>query len=69
MIGQMVSAPAAPAVDGAATAIRVLIVDNDEPHAQAVAESLARVGYDCTVATSGAAGAERIGSSTSSLPI
>ncbi|HXT61285.1 MAG TPA: sigma-54 dependent transcriptional regulator [Pirellulales bacterium] len=53
----MVSAPALSAADSAAPAIRVLIVDNDEPHAQAVAESLARVGYDCTVATSGAGGA------------
>src|SRR5690349_8505494 len=33
--------------------IRVLVVDDDEPHAEAVAESLQRVGYDCTVATSG----------------
>ncbi|MGE3819152.1 MAG: sigma-54-dependent transcriptional regulator [Isosphaeraceae bacterium] len=33
--------------------IRVLVVDDDEPHAQAVAESLERVGYDCEVATSG----------------
>src|SRR4051794_24520689 len=33
--------------------IRVLVVDDDEPHAEAVAESLERVGYDCTVATSG----------------
>ncbi len=33
--------------------IRVLVVDDDEPHAAAVAESLQRVGYDCTVATSG----------------
>jgi two-component system response regulator HydG len=33
--------------------IRVLVVDDDEPHAQAVAESLERVGYDCAVATSG----------------
>src|SRR5438874_8554300 len=36
--------------------IRVLVVDDDEPHAQAVAESLERVGYECVVATSGAAG-------------
>ena len=36
--------------------IRVLVVDDDEPHAQAVAESLERVGYDCTVATSGREG-------------
>jgi two-component system response regulator HydG len=34
-------------------AIRVLVVDDDEPHAEAVAESLERVGYECVVATSG----------------
>ena len=33
--------------------IRVLVVDDDEPHAQAVAESLERVGYECVVANSG----------------
>ena len=33
--------------------ISVLVVDDDAPHAKAVAESLDRVGYDCTVATSG----------------
>jgi two-component system, NtrC family, response regulator HydG len=33
--------------------IRVLVVDDEEPHAIAVAESLERVGYDCVVATSG----------------
>ncbi|MAT14292.1 MAG: sigma-54-dependent Fis family transcriptional regulator [Planctomyces sp.] len=33
--------------------IRVLIVDDDEAHAQAVAESLRRVGSDCVVATNG----------------
>jgi two-component system response regulator HydG len=36
--------------------IRVLVVDDDEPHAVAVAESLERVGYDCVVATSGSEG-------------
>jgi two-component system response regulator HydG len=36
--------------------IRVLVVDDDEPHAVAVAESLERVGYDCVVATSGEEG-------------
>ncbi|APW63327.1 sigma-54-dependent transcriptional regulator [Paludisphaera borealis] len=36
--------------------IRVLVVDDDEPHAEAVAESLARVGYECVVATSGREG-------------
>ncbi len=37
-------------------AIRVLVVDDDEPHAEAVAESLERVGYECSVATSGREG-------------
>ncbi len=41
----------------------VLIVDNDEPHAQVVAESLDRVGFNCRVATSGTQGAELIGQS------
>jgi two-component system response regulator HydG len=36
--------------------IRVLVIDDDEPHAQAVAESLERVGYDCVVATTGREG-------------
>src|SRR5262245_56756246 len=40
--------------------IRVLVVDDDEPHAVAVAESLSRVGYDCVVATSGAEGLKLI---------
>ncbi|MEN1680975.1 MAG: sigma-54 dependent transcriptional regulator [Planctomycetota bacterium] len=38
--------------------IKVLIVDNDDAHADAMAESLRKVGYDCAVATSGDAGAE-----------
>ena len=42
----------------ASAQIRVLIVDDDEPHAQAVAESLERVGYDCVVAPSGPRGAQ-----------
>ena len=37
--------------------IKVLIVDDEEAHADTVADSLARVGYDCTIATSGADGA------------
>jgi two-component system, NtrC family, response regulator HydG len=40
--------------------IRVLVVDDDEPHATAVAESLERVGYDCVVATSGVEGLKLI---------
>jgi len=40
--------------------LRVLVIDDEEPHAEAVAESLTRVGYECTIATSGAAGARKI---------
>jgi two-component system response regulator HydG len=43
-----------------AAAVKVLIVDNDAAHAETVAESLERVGYHCTVATTGPIGAERI---------
>jgi two-component system, NtrC family, response regulator HydG len=56
----MASVPstAPPTADRAA--MRVLIIDNDQGHAQAVSESLERVGYDCTVATSGTDGAREI---------
>lgn len=40
--------------------LRLLIIDDEPAHAEAVAESLERVGYDCTIATSGAAGARAI---------
>jgi two-component system response regulator HydG len=40
--------------------LRVLIIDDEEMHAEAVAESLERVGYECVIATSGAAGAAKI---------
>jgi two-component system response regulator HydG len=40
--------------------VRVLIVDNDAAHAETVAETLRRVGYDCSVATSGNEGARLI---------
>lgn len=40
--------------------IRVLVVDDDEPHAQAVAESLERTNCDCTVAGSGERGLELV---------
>src|SRR5580692_6870760 len=36
--------------------IRVLVIDDEQFHA----ESLERVGYDCTLATSGATGAKKI---------
>jgi two-component system response regulator HydG len=49
-----ISAPGALPLD-------VLVIDNDKDHAQAVAESLARLGYRCTVAESGPEGARIIG--------
>ncbi|OHB73488.1 MAG: sigma-54-dependent Fis family transcriptional regulator [Planctomycetes bacterium RBG_13_63_9] len=46
--------------DDAGRPIDVLIVDNDESHAEVVAESLDRVGFSCQVATSGTRGAEML---------
>ena len=40
--------------------IRVLIVDNDQALAMAMEEALAKVGYECVVATSGPEGARKI---------
>jgi two-component system response regulator HydG len=40
--------------------LRVLIVDDEEFHAETLAESLQRVGYECAVATTGSRGARRI---------
>lgn len=51
-------ASTAPAKPG--EGLKVLIIDDEPFHAEAVAESLQRVGYDCVVATSGSAGAKKI---------
>lgn len=40
--------------------VRVLVVDDDESHAQAVAESLERINCECRVAGSGAAGSKMV---------
>jgi two-component system response regulator HydG len=40
--------------------LRVLVIDDEPLHAEAVAESLERVGYECSIATSGQAGARKI---------
>ncbi len=40
--------------------VRVLVVDNDHALAHSMAESLERVGYPCTVATSGSEGVKRV---------
>jgi two-component system, NtrC family, response regulator HydG len=42
----------------------ILIVDNDRAHARAMTESLERVGYRCTVATSGPEGSAQIDQNT-----
>jgi two-component system response regulator HydG len=47
--------------------LRVLIIDDEASHAEAIAESLDRVGYECVVATSGAEGARRIEQSEPNL--
>lgn len=46
------------------SAIRVLLIDNNKSHAQAMKEALERVRYDCAVATSGPEGARRIDQDT-----
>jgi two-component system, NtrC family, response regulator HydG len=48
------------ATDISSIPIRVLIVDDDEGHAQAVADSLSRINCDCRVAGSGERGAQLI---------
>src|SRR6516225_8359731 len=40
--------------------LRVLIIDDEAFHAETVAESLERVGYECVIATSGSEGAKKI---------
>lgn len=56
----MTSTDTVDATETAASPKGVLIVDNEAAHAQAVAESLNRVGYACTIATSGNEGAEKV---------
>src|SRR4029078_6610030 len=52
------------AVEPQGAPIGVLIVDNDEALARAMEESLAKVGYECVVATSGPEGARKIETDT-----
>jgi len=49
--------PATKTVASTGPPIRALIVDNDAAHAETMADSLSRVGYECTVATTGSEGA------------
>ena len=50
------TADASDAPDLTTIPIRVLVVDDDESHAQAVAESLSRINCECQVASSGERG-------------
>lgn len=49
--------------------LRVLLVDNDPDHAQAMAESLERIGFQTTIATSGPNGARLINERTFDLVV
>jgi two-component system response regulator HydG len=65
----MVAAESADTQAASRHSIRVLIVDNDAAHAQAVAESLERTGYQCAVATSGTQGAQMVETDTFDIVI
>ena len=49
--------PATKTIASTGPPIRALVIDNDAAHAETMADSLSRVGYECTVATTGAEGA------------
>ncbi|MFN9916052.1 MAG: response regulator, partial [Pirellulaceae bacterium] len=49
--------------------LSILIVDNDPAHARAMTESLERVGYRCTVATSGPEGKKMLEQNTYDIVI
>jgi two-component system response regulator HydG len=57
-MGRDVREPTKPVSNG--EPLRVLVIDDEEFHAETVAEGLRRVGYECVIATSGAAGAKKI---------
>ncbi len=56
----VVEVPRVTAGEAGGDPLRVLVIDDERFHAEAVAESLERVGYRCTIATSGTAGARKI---------
>jgi len=59
MSAKAASAVAAPP-EAPKTSGRVLIIDNDEPHAVTVADGLERVGFACVTATSGNEGLKKL---------
>jgi two-component system, NtrC family, response regulator HydG len=54
------AAASAPPVAGAASLVRVLVVDNDIVHARTMGEALGRLGYQVTVVGSGSEGARKL---------
>jgi two-component system response regulator HydG len=56
----MTSSRAASADGKNGEGLKLLIIDDEPDHAEVVAESLARIGYECVIATSGASGAKKI---------
>jgi two-component system response regulator HydG len=55
------TAPAATAADRKpGEGLKVLVIDDNRSHAEVMAETLQRVGYDCVVAASGTAGARQL---------
>jgi two-component system response regulator HydG len=49
--------------------IKVLVIDNDPAHAEAMADSLRSIGFECVVATSGSEGAALLGVGTYEIVI
>jgi two-component system response regulator HydG len=64
MIACMASEKSQSSDDTPQPAIRVLLIDNNKSHAEAMREALERVDYECKVATSGPEGAKRIDQDT-----
>jgi two-component system response regulator HydG len=69
IIDRMSSPPAGTSEALAGLPVRILIVDNDQAHAEAIGASLERVGYVCSVASSGSEGARRIQEETFDIVI
>jgi two-component system response regulator HydG len=56
----MISTQDPPSATRSGEGLKVLVIDDQEFHAETLAESLEKVGYQCTVVTSGSAGARKI---------
>src|SRR5438067_13009938 len=56
----MTAPAAAPPDSKPGQGLKVLVIDDNRSHAEVMAETLGRVGYDCVVAGSGSAGARQL---------